>query len=40
VHGSCLDGRAGFVASVLTAYAGFLKYAYLWELDERPRTAR
>jgi glycosyltransferase involved in cell wall biosynthesis len=40
VHGSCLDGRAGFVASVLTAYAGFLKYAYLWELDERPPAAR
>lgn len=26
-----LDGKAGFVVAVLHAYAGFLKYAKLWE---------
>jgi glycosyltransferase involved in cell wall biosynthesis len=36
VYGSFLDGRFGVVTSVLTAYAAFLKYAYLWDLRERP----
>jgi glycosyltransferase involved in cell wall biosynthesis len=36
IYGSCLDGRYGFVASALTAYAAFLKYAYLWNMTERP----
>lgn len=35
VYGSCLDGRYGVVTSVLTALSGFLKYAYLWELEQR-----
>jgi len=30
--GRVLDGRMGLVQSGLDAYAGFLKYAYLWEL--------
>ena len=38
VYGSVLDGRFGFITSVLTAYSGFLKYAYLWELARRPRA--
>lgn len=38
-YGSVLDGRLGLVTSALTAYAGFLKYAYLWDLTEHPRTA-
>jgi glycosyltransferase involved in cell wall biosynthesis len=29
-----LDGRRGFVQSVLTAYAGFLKYAHLWAREQ------
>jgi len=37
--GSFLDGRVGIVASVLTAYSGFLKYAYLWDLGARSPTA-
>lgn len=36
LYGSILDGRYGFVASVLTAYSAFLKYAYLWDMTERP----
>ncbi len=36
VHGGVLDGRFGLVTSVLTAYSGFLKYAYLWDLGGRP----
>ena len=32
LYGSVLDGRFGLVTSVLTAYSGFLKYAYLWDL--------
>lgn len=36
VYGSILDGRYGFVASTLTAYSAFLKYAYLWDMTERP----
>ena len=34
--GSFLDGRLGIVTSALSAYASFLKYAYLWDLSERP----
>src|SRR6266566_5207547 len=37
-YGSWLDGSFGFLTSVLTAYACFLKYAYLWELGRRPLT--
>jgi len=33
-----LDGRAGFVVAVLHAYAGFLKYAKLWERVRAERT--
>lgn len=33
--GGVLDGRMGMVQSVLDAYAGFLKYAYLWEKESR-----
>ena len=29
--GSFIDGRLGFVTSVLSAYSAFLKYAYLWD---------
>jgi glycosyltransferase involved in cell wall biosynthesis len=36
--GSFLDGRLGLVTSALTAYSGFLKYAYLWDLDERSHS--
>ena len=36
MYGSFLDGRYGFVASALTAYSAFLKYAYLWDMTERP----
>src|SRR2546428_249991 len=39
VYGSWQDGRFGLVTSLLTACAGFLKYAYLWEL-ERAESAR
>jgi glycosyltransferase involved in cell wall biosynthesis len=35
LHGSCLDGRFGVVASVLGAYTAFLKYAHLWALERR-----
>jgi glycosyltransferase involved in cell wall biosynthesis len=35
LSGSFLDGRFGFVTSVLSAYSAFLKYAYLWDLRER-----
>ena len=31
-YGSFLDGRYGLVASTLTAYSAFLKYAFLYEL--------
>jgi glycosyltransferase involved in cell wall biosynthesis len=37
--GGFLDGRVGLVASALTAYSGFLKYAYLWELGEHSPSA-
>jgi glycosyltransferase involved in cell wall biosynthesis len=30
-----LDGRVGLITAILTAFAGFLKYAFLWELDTR-----
>ena len=39
VFGSILDGRFGLITSTLTAYSGFLKYAYLWELAEGARPA-
>lgn len=32
--GGVLDGRIGLVQAGLGAYAGFLKYAYLWELGQ------
>lgn len=38
VYGSCLDGRYGLVTSALTALSGFLKYAYLWEIEQRARS--
>lgn len=37
VYGGCLDGRYGLVTSVLTALSGFLKYAYLWEIEQRAK---
>lgn len=33
--GGVLDGRRGMVQSALDAYAGFLKYAYLWARERR-----
>lgn len=36
VLGGFLDGRVGLIKAVLSAYSAFLKYAYLWDLDERP----
>jgi glycosyltransferase involved in cell wall biosynthesis len=39
LYGSFLDGRVGLVGSALTAYAGFLKYVYLWDLSEHPTAA-
>jgi (heptosyl)LPS beta-1,4-glucosyltransferase len=35
LQGSCLDGRFGFVTSVLGGYTSFLKYAHLWALERR-----
>ena len=32
-YGSFLDGRYGLTTSTLTAYSAFLKYAFLYELD-------
>jgi len=40
LYGSWRDGRYGLVTSLLTACAGFLKYAYLWELDQAPPASR
>lgn len=46
VYGSFLDGRYGLVASTLTAYSAFLKYAFLYELGNsdvsqgRPNPSR
>ena len=37
--GGVLDGRVGLITSALTAYSGFLKYAYLWELGEHSPSA-
>jgi glycosyltransferase involved in cell wall biosynthesis len=39
VYGSCLDGAFGLLTSTLTAYACFLKYAYLWELGRNGRSS-
>jgi len=39
LSGSFLDGRFGFVTSALSAYSAFLKYAYLWDLSEKPAAA-
>lgn len=33
LEGGVLDGRLGVVHAALGAYAGFLKYAYLWGLE-------
>jgi len=30
IGGDILGGKQGFIQAVLGAYAGFLKYAYLW----------
>lgn len=35
LHGAWLDGRSGFVTSVLGGYTCFLKYAHLWALEHR-----
>ena len=35
LQGGVLDGRFGFVTSVLGGYTAFLKYAHLWELERR-----
>jgi glycosyltransferase involved in cell wall biosynthesis len=35
LQGSCLDGRFGFVTSVLGGYTAFLKYAHLWAMERR-----
>ncbi|HSG01384.1 MAG TPA: hypothetical protein VLA20_09645, partial [Vicinamibacterales bacterium] len=34
-----LDGRAGFVISVMSAYYVFLKFAKLWEIARRHEDA-
>ena len=39
LYGSWRDGRYGLATSLLTACAGFLKYAFLWELDQIPDAA-
>lgn len=40
-YANFLDGRPGVVGSALSAYAAFLKYAFLWELeDSRAGAAR
>ena len=40
VYAGCLDGCFGLLTSMLTAFSGFLKYAYLWELHyARPASA-
>jgi len=38
--GGVLAGRRGLVLSALDAYAGFLKYAFLWDLERNPRGER
>jgi glycosyltransferase involved in cell wall biosynthesis len=37
LYANFLDGRAGLVGSALSAYSAFLKYAFLWELEDRAR---
>jgi glycosyltransferase involved in cell wall biosynthesis len=39
LYGGWRDGRYGLATSLLTACAGFLKYAFLWELDQTPDAA-
>ena len=39
VQGGWLDGRFGFVTSVLGGYTAFLKYAHLWDLERKARPA-
>jgi glycosyltransferase involved in cell wall biosynthesis len=33
-----LDGRGGFIRAALAAYSAFLKYAFLWDIGERPEA--
>jgi glycosyltransferase involved in cell wall biosynthesis len=33
-----LDGQGGFIRAALAAYSAFLKYAYLWDMAERPEV--
>ncbi len=40
LYGSWRDGTYGLATSLLTACAGFLKYAFLWELDHTQSTPR
>lgn len=35
--GGVLDGRMGLVQSGMDAYAGFLKYAYLWAMESKEK---
>jgi len=39
IGGDMLEGKQGFIQAVLGAYAGFLKYAYLWakEIEEKEK---
>jgi glycosyltransferase involved in cell wall biosynthesis len=37
LEGGCLEGRFGFVTSVLGGYTAFLKYAHLWDLERGGR---
>jgi len=37
IQGGWLDGRFGFVTSVLGGYTAFLKYAHLWDLERKGR---
>jgi glycosyltransferase involved in cell wall biosynthesis len=39
MYANFLDGRPGLLVSALSAYAAFLKYAFLWELEEATDTA-
>lgn len=38
IQGAWLDGRFGFVTSVLGGYTAFLKYAHLWDLERKGRA--
>ena len=40
LSGNILDGRLGVIQSGLDAYAAFLKYAYLWEIEAGRRGSR